>query len=248
MRAGSMGILGGAEVRGKGSPVVVFESGAGEGKGTWNQVQDAIAQRTTTFAYSRSAFDTPLPLIDQRDGESVVNRLKKLLNERGLKPPYVLVGHSLGGLYMQYYAKKYPDEVAGLVLVDPTTEDQIERMREELPGASKAIQAIRTLHALDSLGAEIRAAEKLAQDCKRAGAFPRKPVFILTATLANPLEGQEFLLFKHRLQGELVQHWPGAIQKMIHSRHYIQTEKPDEVVQAISAVLETLKEKASVDQ
>jgi pimeloyl-ACP methyl ester carboxylesterase len=52
-----------------------------------------------------------------------VELLRKLLFKRGLKPPYVLVGHSLGGLYMQYFARKYPDDVLGLVLVDSTFPD-----------------------------------------------------------------------------------------------------------------------------
>jgi pimeloyl-ACP methyl ester carboxylesterase len=55
-----------------------------------------------------------------RDAVSVVGELRALPSERGLSPPFVLVGHSLGGLYIQYFARNFPDDVAGLVLVDST--------------------------------------------------------------------------------------------------------------------------------
>ena len=64
------------------------------------------------------------PADSPRDGGHVVDELRALLSAQDLKPPYVLVGHSLGGLYMQLYARRYPDEVSALVLVDSTHPNQ----------------------------------------------------------------------------------------------------------------------------
>jgi len=96
-------------------PTVVFENGLGMGMKYWDEVFLEIGKTNTVFAYSRN---------DKKDAENKkistdrVELLRKLLLKRGLKPPYVLVGHSLGGTYVQYFAKKYPSEVVGVVVVD----------------------------------------------------------------------------------------------------------------------------------
>jgi pimeloyl-ACP methyl ester carboxylesterase len=65
-----------------------------------------------------------------RDGQTVVEELRQVLRQKGLKPPYVLVGHSLGGLYTQLFARAYPDEVSGLVLVDAMYPRQVKATRD----------------------------------------------------------------------------------------------------------------------
>jgi pimeloyl-ACP methyl ester carboxylesterase len=111
---------------GQGSPVVVFENGLGAPMRSWNKVFPEIGKHTTAFAYHRPDYGDSDPASTPRDGAHIVDELRALLRSRGLAPPYVLVGHSLGGLYMQLFARKYPDEVAGLVLVDSTHPTQME--------------------------------------------------------------------------------------------------------------------------
>ena len=96
---------------------VVFDNGLGAGMKYWDDVFLEIAKTDTVFAYNRK--DEKF-LKNKTMSTEKIELLRKLLLKRGLKPPYVLVGHSLGGLYMQYFARKYPDEVLGLVLVDST--------------------------------------------------------------------------------------------------------------------------------
>jgi len=96
---------------------VVFDNGLGAGMKYWDDVFLEIAKTNTVFAYNRK--DEKF-LKNKTMSTEKIELLRKLLLKRGLKPPYVLVGHSLGGLYMQYFARKYPDEVLGLVLVDST--------------------------------------------------------------------------------------------------------------------------------
>ena len=104
---------------GTGRPVVVFEAGMGEDAGTWAGIQPEIARVTTTFAYDRPGLGGSPPSTHSKDGKQIATDLHALLQRGRIPPPYVLVGHSLGGAVVHLFAAMYPDEVAGLVLVDP---------------------------------------------------------------------------------------------------------------------------------
>jgi pimeloyl-ACP methyl ester carboxylesterase len=97
---------------------VVFENGSRATVDKWEKVIEGVAPQASVFAYNRPGYgnsdDTGAP----RDGLTIVEELRRNLQHQGMKPPYILVGHSLGGLYMQLFAKRHPDEVAGIVLVD----------------------------------------------------------------------------------------------------------------------------------
>lgn len=97
---------------------VVFENGSRATLGGWNKVIDAVSPSATVFAYNRPGYANSEPTSTPRDGATIVEELRATLKRKGLAPPYVLVGHSLGGLYMQLFARRYPQEVKGLVLVD----------------------------------------------------------------------------------------------------------------------------------
>lgn len=98
--------------------VVVFENGSRATIDKWGVVPAQIARDATVFAYNRPGYGNSDIATTPRDGRTIVEELRTLLRQQGLQPPYVLVGHSLGGLYMQLFARTYPDEVKGLVLID----------------------------------------------------------------------------------------------------------------------------------
>ncbi|MBX3040040.1 MAG: alpha/beta fold hydrolase, partial [Bdellovibrionaceae bacterium] len=107
-------------------PAVIFENGLGATFDWWAKVFPEIAKTQTTFAYNRAGYGRSQAKSDSiPDVELAIEDLRSLLHELNVKPPYILVGHSLGGLYFQYYARKYPDEVKGLLLVDSTHPDQM---------------------------------------------------------------------------------------------------------------------------
>lgn len=97
---------------------VVFENGSRATLDGWDKVLDAVSPGATVFAYNRPGYGQSEATAAPRDGATIVEQLRSTLRQKGLAPPYVLVGHSLGGLYMQLFARRYPDEVKGLVLVD----------------------------------------------------------------------------------------------------------------------------------
>lgn len=111
-----------------GSPfVVVFEAGSRGTIDKWGPVPAAVGRDATVFAYHRPGYGNSEAAATPRDGRTIVEELRHVLRHKGLPPPYVLVGHSLGGLYMQLFARAYPDEVKGLVLVDALYPRQVKR-------------------------------------------------------------------------------------------------------------------------
>lgn len=113
--------------QGSGSPVVIFEGGYAANAGAWTAVLPGVAARTRACSYDRAGYGAsdagPLP----RDADAVVQDLAAGLKDARIDGPYLLVGHSAGGLYVRRFAARYPARVAGLVLIDPSHEDQRER-------------------------------------------------------------------------------------------------------------------------
>ncbi len=100
-------------------PAVVFENGMASSFGSWDMVVEEISKTNAVFRYNR-------PRIGESENDSlppttehIVNNLRKMLLQKGLNPPYLLVSHSFGGAYIRSFASMYPEEIAGLVFVDP---------------------------------------------------------------------------------------------------------------------------------
>src|SRR5262245_50984185 len=117
---------------GTGSPAVVFASGSGDFSFDWALVQPEVARSARACAYDRAgdAWSDPGPIPCTLRQEAY--ELHTLLERAGIAPPYVLVGHSYGGLLVRVYAERYPAEVAGMVLVDATHEDTVLMMNGKL--------------------------------------------------------------------------------------------------------------------
>jgi len=101
-------------------PVVVFESGAGTGMDTWSSVVKDVSAFATVVAYDRAGIGGSEDDGQPPTPQHVAGTLRALLAATGVKPPYVFVGHSWGGLLIRVYAAVYPADVAGLVYVDST--------------------------------------------------------------------------------------------------------------------------------
>ena len=107
---------------GAGGPAVVFLPGAGLIGLDYLNVHEAISRRTTSVLYDRAGTGWSQAAALPRSAAEVAGELRDLLRAAGVTPPYVLVGHSLGGAYARRYAQLFPGEVAGLVLLDPAHE------------------------------------------------------------------------------------------------------------------------------
>jgi pimeloyl-ACP methyl ester carboxylesterase len=104
---------------GAGEPTVVFESGIGATHLNWRHIQETVSQYAGTVSYDRGGLGWSNPSRTPRTPANIAEELHVMLQRAGLKPPFILVGHSFGGLVMRRFALLYPDEVAGVLLVDP---------------------------------------------------------------------------------------------------------------------------------
>lgn len=118
---------------GSGSPTVVFDSGLSDDISVWGFVQPVIAEKTRTCSYDRAGIGFSDPSGRSGSSLNIADDLNALLRAADIKPPYILVGHSYGGLNMTVFARLHPNEVAGMVLVDPVYENQVDDARKIIP-------------------------------------------------------------------------------------------------------------------
>ncbi|MCY4536237.1 MAG: alpha/beta hydrolase [Bryobacterales bacterium] len=112
---------------GEGSPTVILEAGLPGSSLTWMSVFSEIAELTRVCAYDRPGYGWSQPTTSPRTAETIVQELRVLLQSTDTQPPYILVGHSFGGLLMQLYATRFPNDFTGMVLVDSSHPDQAHR-------------------------------------------------------------------------------------------------------------------------
>jgi pimeloyl-ACP methyl ester carboxylesterase len=124
------------DCRGSGTPTVVLESGLDNlGSLSWAAVHDSIAKTTRTCAYSRAGILWSDPSHGPFDPRGTARDLHTALSAAGEHPPFVMAGHSLGGPYIMIFTSMYPADVAGLVFVDASHPDQMEREQHVLGNA-----------------------------------------------------------------------------------------------------------------
>ncbi|MBM7095249.1 alpha/beta hydrolase [Bacillus sp. H-16] len=118
-----------AEIQGEGTgtPTIVLEAGYGEDSDTWEPVVDRLSELGEVFRYDRAGLGRSGKSENPRTSREMVKELYDLLKAAGIEPPYILVGHSFGGVNARLYASVYPENVCGLVLVDATPVDYRER-------------------------------------------------------------------------------------------------------------------------
>lgn len=162
---------------GKGSPTIVFESGLTEPINNWGWVQPLVARTTHACSYDRAGVGFSDPISRPATSANIVDDLHRMLNAADIKPPYILVGHSTGGLSTRLFAHTYPDEVVGMVLVDPSDENQVPESRKLYPEETD-----------EKWQADIEAFLQTQRDCMNQA----KKGFILGSELAEKCEFDQY--------------------------------------------------------
>ena len=109
----------GLEKRKANSPVIIFENGMGVDLGNWKKIIGQVSTFAPVFAYDRAGIGKSDKIFKMPTVKFVAESLHDILKKLNITPPYILVGHSLGGLYIRGYAGFYPEEISGLVFIDP---------------------------------------------------------------------------------------------------------------------------------
>jgi pimeloyl-ACP methyl ester carboxylesterase len=137
---------------GQGSPTVILEAAADMSSADWGWIQPGIAKHTRVCAYDRAGMGWSEPGPEPRDARQISTELHTLLTGAGIAGPYIMVGHSSGGLYVRMYAAQHPEEVVGMVLVDPGHPDMTARIPALEAQTASDAQLVRTMRLLSYLG------------------------------------------------------------------------------------------------
>jgi pimeloyl-ACP methyl ester carboxylesterase len=117
---------------GHGSPAIVLDSGLGDDSLIWAKVQPELSKTTTVCSYDRAGFGWSDARPGQQDANAIAEQLHTLLLQAGVARPFILMGHSISGLYLRAYAAHHPQDLAGLVFVDGATPLQDDRLPRAL--------------------------------------------------------------------------------------------------------------------
>ncbi|HUC44316.1 MAG TPA: alpha/beta hydrolase [Candidatus Sulfotelmatobacter sp.] len=237
---------------GAGSPALVLVGGLGNSLDTWSPIVPAAAELTSVVAYSRAGLGRSEAGPASVTAKSAVEELHRLLAALQVKPPYVLVGASYGGILVRLYTSLYPAEVAGLVLVDASSEQQVQRwgkLDKTYPAAFKSFFEERLKSLTGAEAAETRESMRI----QAAGAVegmkpvPDIPLAVLTSMKVDPTattvngtrEGHEAWRAMH-------EEWLRSSHNAVHfvttrSGHHIHEEEPLLVLEAIRFVVDRVR-------
>ena len=235
---------------GRGSPVVVLEAGGGGDHRGWDAVQPELARTTRVCSYDRAglAFSDAAP--KRATATEKANDLHALLLAADVDGPYVLVGHSYGGMLVRVYAARYPEDVAGVVLLDSSHPDQIERLLAALPprrvGENAVVRDLRRFLADESQpnpeGVDWTAS---SDEARAAGSLGERPLIVVTAGKDEwppQMPTQLARRLRHawlEMQADLAQLSTNHVHVIaVYSPHLVMTNlgQPDLVIRAIRAV------------
>ncbi|MBV8449474.1 MAG: alpha/beta hydrolase [Hyphomicrobiales bacterium] len=248
--------------RGKGQPAVILESGYHESSDAWvtadafpPAVLPGVAEFTRVCAYDRPGTarytvppqindrSTPAPM--PRTAEAIEADLHALLGAARVSPPYILVGHSLGGLLVRYFAQVHPDEVIGMVMVDAFPIEMRDLLGAEWSTYRTVIDEPIPDFVTDPHFERIDVEASIAE-IRKAPGLKKMPLVVLSKTepFARPPNATRLsfdAVEQAWLEGaaELVRLQPETPHiKVTGSDHYIQVNQPDLVIQSIRLVIE----------
>lgn len=244
-----------ARVVGEGLPAVILETGMGEPLETWRDLPDRLAETTMVITYDRAGLGESELGPEPRDAMAVAKDLRALLTGLAVPPPFILVGHSLGGLYIRAFAHLYPQEVGALVFIDATTEDMHQSLRTEEGRAD----VMRQLEGdTEGVEAEARGTPASLQQIAEIGPPPDVPAVVLSAMAPvtipeeyteeaaaagmseqrlEALQQRKFQLHS-RLASQLPQ---GEHLVAAGSHHYIHHDEPDLVLGEIERLVARIR-------
>lgn len=232
---------------GFGRPTVVLEAGLGGSSDVWRDVQPQLGRLTRTCAYDRAGLGNSVSMPGVHDAADELNDLQRLLAGARIAPPYVLVGHSYGGLLVRLFAHAHRDQTAGVVIVDAMGRDQTRRQLALWPRSEAPARRRRWAQAVID-GLDLKSTEAQARRIRTLGPTP---LVVITAGQPDAawrnlpprlVRAQERL--RGRMQNELAALSPDHVHVVaLRSGHFVQRldGQPDVVTRAVRAVVQAAR-------
>jgi pimeloyl-ACP methyl ester carboxylesterase len=240
-----------ANIVGDGSPVVVIEPSFGGSAAEWRSIAETLAAETTVVTYDRAPYGASSRAADRRTPADIAGDLHVVLQSLGIGGPVVLVGFSVGGMYVRAYAALHPDQVAGMVLVESSHEGQTPLLNEvftwkvrleELLFSPKVLFSRRSWRGgadRRSMLREWRAFRRLTSADRplAPGALGDKPLLVLTRADGGPYGGRQWRLWHgfHCEQARLSANSRHVLSG--RADHALNESDPDLVIDAIREVV-----------
>ncbi|RUT31735.1 alpha/beta hydrolase [Paenibacillus zeisoli] len=222
---------------GEGAPAVILINGGSGPIEGWMKVFHDLADQTRVVAYNRLGVGGSDKPSSPQDGQTIVTSLRQLLQEIGVRPPYILVGHSLGGLYANLFARQHPEDIAGVVLLDSSHELDLAINQTQSPfikGLNKLLGIFDSLSA-HRMWNEVNYVEETARQIAKAGPFPEVPLFVVSGGKKPPMMPESAFAIRRKNQLDLVSlSRQGKHIIAANSGHFPQFSEPELVKQAIS--------------
>jgi len=260
----------GFEKRKKNTPAIIFENGMGVGLGNWDLVIDQIAKFAPVFAYDRAGVEKSDKVYQMPTPKVVADNLKSILTTLNIDPPYILVGHSMGGVYIRGYAGFYPNDIAALVFIDPAdfteTKQQWNSIFRAIGVPEQKIDEmlydrLYTKSKVDSLNFGPWSEGEVLGDLRRTDfaaindlPMPGVPIYFLVGgrfevppdRRSKDFDHERFFIVK---SNQNMEHWRkvidasgkgGALIYLPKSGHYIQRDEPKAVINALKFIIENI--------
>lgn len=221
------------------TPVVVFQSGLGNDQSVWRSVLQQLPASVSTFTYDRPGYGRSAKVIGSRDPCTIARELHELLQASGQHPPYVLVGHSLGGLYQYAFAQLYPQEVQGLLLLDATHPDHWASIQQRTPNTATLLRSLRATTFSETEKREFDHQSTCIATLPSPPFSMSYPAKLLTRTRPDAMESPEY----QALSRELAARWSDLVPSLVsepvsNAGHFIQKDQPQRVVREIVGLTE----------
>ena len=229
-------------IRGSGSPIVVLETFGPAQLETWNRIQSDIARFTRVMSYDHAGYWGSEPGPKPRDATRIAHELHTALRNAGLAPPYVLVGYSFGGPYIRVFGGLYPDEVAGMVFVDPTQESFMAWLNEHYPELNRV-----TVEDLDKQ--EEWGMQWASMNQAQAAQLPDVPMTLITGAAVHDVLSRKLLPLWQAEQVSWLSQFPKANHIVTtNSGHGVVFTEPELIVDAVRHVVEQVRPSRKRDE
>jgi pimeloyl-ACP methyl ester carboxylesterase len=236
------------KLSGSGKPSIILESGAGDDMTEWESSLSYFEQYSQVFTYNRAGFKGSDSQNKQRNAKTIVIELRELLKEVNLPPPYILVGHSLGGLYMRVYANTFPDEVSAVIQIDSTPSEFIKNCKNSDGSFTENPTGIPWWALLvlpDAVTGESKELCRSLDTASNNQFFPKVPLVVLTSNkVPNEIaETSEKWALMQSQQKQLATLSPISKHILCNScGHYVHQDKPELLTEALEWTFDKLKE------